>query len=232
MIPLRDTTRSSSFPVINTILIVSNVIVFLYEISLGQGSNRFIFQHGLIPGLLFSSTNMGIVERFSPLFTSLFIHGGFLHLLGNMLFLYIFGDNVEDKMGHFKYLVFYIICGFSAATFQTLTDIHSTIPMVGASGAISGVLGAYLVYFPKSRILTLLPIFFFIQLIHIPAAVFIIVWFIFQFLSGVATLPAKPGIGGVAFWAHIGGFVSGLILARFFNKKRGMRISRFSKYYH
>jgi rhomboid family protein len=232
MIPLRDTTRSSSFPVVNIILIISNVIVFLYEISLGQGSDRFIFQHGLIPGLLFSSTNVGFAERYSPLFTSQFIHGGFLHLLGNMLFLYIFGDNVEDKMGHFKYLIFYIICGFSAGIFQTLTNIHSTIPMIGASGAISGVLGAYLIFFPRSRILTLLPIFFFIQLIHIPAAVFIIIWFIFQFLSGVATLPAKPGIGGIAFWAHIGGFVSGLILARFFNKKGSIRISRVSKYYH
>ncbi|MGB7292841.1 MAG: rhomboid family intramembrane serine protease [Thermodesulfobacteriota bacterium] len=232
MIPLRDTTRSSSFPVVNTILIISNVIVFLYEISLGQGSNRFIIQHGLIPGLLFSSTDMGIVERFSPFLTSLFIHGGFLHLVGNMLFLYIFGDNVEDKMGHFKYLIFYISCGFFAALFQMLTNIHSTIPMIGASGAISGVLGAYLIFFPKSRILTLLPIFFFIQLIHIPAAVFIIVWFIFQFLSGVATLPAKPGVGGVAFWAHIGGFVSGLILARFFHKKGSLSTSRFSKYYN
>ncbi len=232
MIPLRDTTRSSSFPVVNTILIISNVIVFLYELSLGQGSNRFIFQHGLIPELLFSSTNLGISERFSPFFTSLFLHGGFLHLLGNMLFLYIFGDNVEDKMGHFKYLVFYIICGFSAAIFQTLTNIHSTVPMIGASGAISGVLGAYLIFFPKSRILTLLPIFFFIQLVHIPAAVFIIIWFIFQFLSGVATLPAEPGIGGIAFWAHIGGFASGLILARFFHKNGSIRISRVSKYHH
>ena len=232
MIPLRDTTRSDSFPVVNTILIISNVIVFLYELSLGQGFNHFIFQHGLIPGSLLSSTNTEIVERFSPFFTSLFIHGGFLHLLGNILFLYIFGDNVEDKMGHFKYLVFYIICGFSAAIFQTLTNIHSPIPMIGASGAISGVLGAYLIFFPKSRILTLLPIFFFIQLIHIPAAVFIFVWFIFQFLSGMATLPAKPGIGGVAFWAHIGGFVSGLILARFFHKGGSIRISRVSKFYH
>ena len=206
--------------------------MFLYELSLGQGSNRFILQHGLIPELLFSSTNLGISERFSPFFTSLFLHGGFLHLLGNMLFLYIFGDNVEDKMGHFKYLVFYIICGFSAAIFQTLTNIHSTVPMIGASGAISGVLGAYLIFFPKSRILTLLPIFFFIQLIHIPAAVFIIIWFIFQFLSGVATLPVEPGIGGIAFWAHIGGFVSGLILARFFHKKGSIQISRVSKYHH
>jgi membrane associated rhomboid family serine protease len=232
MIPLRDTTRSNSFPVVNTILIISNVIVFLYEISLGQGSNRFIFQHGLIPELLFSSTNVAIVERFSPAFTSLFIHGGLLHLLGNMLFLYVFGDNVEARMGHLSYLAFYVICGFSAAIFQTLTNIHSMIPMIGASGAISGVLGAYLIFFPKSRILTLLPIFFFIQLIHIPAALFIIVWFIFQFVSGMATLPAKPGIGGVAFWAHVGGFVAGLILARFFQKKETIRFNRFSKYYH
>jgi membrane associated rhomboid family serine protease len=232
MIPLRDTTRSRSFPVANTILIILNVIVFFYEISLGTGLDRFIFHHGLIPELLFSSTDMGFIKRFSPFFTSLFIHGGFLHLLGNMLFLYIFGDNVEDKMGHFKYLIFYIICGFSAAIFQTLTNVHSAIPMIGASGAISGVLGAYLIFFPKSRILTLLPIFFFIQLIHIPAAVFIFIWFIIQFLSGVSTLSAKPGIGGVAFWAHIGGFVSGLILARFFQKKESIRLSRLSKYYH
>jgi len=232
MIPLRDTTRSSSFPVVNTILIILNVTLFLYEIYLGKGLDRFIFHHGLIPELLFSSTNLGIVERFSPFFTSLFIHGGVLHLLGNMLFLYIFGDNVEGRMGHFKYLVFYIICGFSAAAFQTMINIHSTIPMIGASGAISGVLGAYLIFFPRSRILTLLPIFFFIQLIHIPAAVFILIWFIIQFLSGVSTLSAKPGIGGIAFWAHIGGFVAGLILARFFQKKESIRINRFSKYYH
>lgn len=232
MIPLRDTTRSSSFPVVNTIFIISNVIVFLYEIQLGKGLERFIFQYGLVPEFLFSAKGIGFTERFSPFFTSLFIHGGFLHLIGNMLFLYIFGDNVEDRMGHFRYLVFYLLCGFSAAAFQTLTNIHSEIPMIGASGAISGVLGAYLIFFPRSRILTLLPIFFFIQLVHIPAMVFIIVWFIFQFLSGMATLPAKPGIGGVAFWAHIGGFLSGLILARFFQRKRWIRTNLSSKYYH
>lgn len=232
MIPLRDTIRSSSFPFVNITLIILNVLVFLYELYLGSNLNQFIFDYGLIPSSLFSNESLGFVERFSKLFTSMFLHGGLLHLIGNMLFLYIFGDNVEDRMGHFKYLIFYLLSGIAAAIFQTITNIHSTIPMVGASGAISGVLGAYITFFPRSRVLALVPIFFFIQLIHIPAAIFIFIWFIIQFISGVSTFPVSEDTGGIAFWAHIGGFIGGLILARFFQKKGYVQVDRLSKYYH
>ena len=162
----------------------------------------------------------------------MFLHGGWLHIIGNTLFLFIFGDNVEARMGHMRYLVFYLICGLAAALFQIITNVSSVIPMIGASGAISGVLGAYITFYPKSKILTLVPIFFFIQLIHIPAAIFIFIWFIIQFLSGVGSLGASQEIGGVAFWAHIGGFIAGLILARYF-QKGGLRVAGGSgRYYH
>jgi membrane associated rhomboid family serine protease len=162
----------------------------------------------------------------------MFLHGGWLHLIGNVLFLYIFGGNVESRMGHVGYLAFYLICGFAAAAMQFLTNVSSAIPMVGASGAISGVLGAYITLFPRSKILTLIPIFFFIQLIHIPAAVFIFIWFIIQFLSGVSSLGQTGDTGGVAFWAHIGGFVAGLILVRFFVKGGLQAVGSGRRFYH
>lgn len=233
MIPLRDTTKSAGFPFINITLIIISVLIFLYEAALGQNMIIFIYEYGLVPQkVISSSSSAGIYERLYPFFSSMFLHGGWLHLIGNMLFLYIFGDNVEGRMGHFKYLVFYIVCGLAAAVFQFITNIHSEIPMVGASGAISGVLGAYIVFFPRSRILTLVPIFFFIQLIHVPAAVFIFIWFIIQFLSGVSTLGTPSDTGGVAFWAHIGGFVAGLILARYFAKGAYDFKKLTGRYYH
>jgi membrane associated rhomboid family serine protease len=233
MIPLRDTTKSPGFPFVNVTLIVLCVLVFLFEASLGQNMIIFIYEFGLVPANVISTTSgAGFYDRIYPFFSSMFIHGGWLHLIGNMLFLYIFGDNVEGRMGHFRYLLFFIVCGFAAAGFQFITNIHSDIPMVGASGAISGILGAYITLFPRSRILTLVPIFFFIQLIHIPAAVFIFIWFIIQFLSGLGTLNVPKETGGVAFWAHIGGFVAGLILARFFVKKQYRFSEPTRKYYH
>ena len=219
MIPLRDTARLSTFPIINIIFIAINIIIFVYEQSLGNRLNQFIYHYGLVPAILFSNAELSVTDRFLPFMSSMFLHGGWLHLIGNMLFLYIFGDNVEDRLGHLKYAVFYIICGLIAAMFQVATNLHSNIPMVGASGAISGVLGAYLLFFPKSKVLTLVPIFIFIQFIHIPAAVFILIWFGFQLLSGIGTLSISHGMGGVAFWAHIGGFIGGLILAKPFQKK-------------
>ena len=233
MIPLRDMTKSPVFPYVNTALIIVNVLVFLYSYSIGDYMNLFILRYGLIPAKVFSSVpDIATAERVYPFFTSMFLHGGWLHLIGNMLFLYIFGDNVEGRMGHFRYLVFYLVCGLIAALFQFVTNIHSIIPMVGASGAISGVLGAYITFYPRSRILTLVPIFFFIQFIHIPAAVFIFVWFIIQFLSGLGSLNAPKESGGVAFWAHIGGFVAGLLLARFFDKNPYLRQASTGGYYH
>jgi len=232
MIPLRDTTKSGVFPFVNLTLITINIVVFLYEASLGRNMHHFILDYGLIPAKVFSSANIGLGERLFPFISSMFIHGGWLHIIGNALFLFIFGDNVEARMGHFKYLVFYIVCGLAAAVFQIVTNLSSVIPMVGASGAISGVLGAYITYYPKSKILTLVPIFFFIQLIYIPAAIFIFVWFIIQFLSGVGSLGAAQNTGGVAFWAHIGGFLAGLILARYFQKGRFRVAGDGGRYYH
>ncbi|MFI5322298.1 MAG: rhomboid family intramembrane serine protease [Thermodesulfobacteriota bacterium] len=203
----------------NTALIILNAAVFLYEFTLGENMITFIFRYGFIPAKVFSaSSNITITERLYPFVTSMFLHGGWLHLIGNMLFLYIFGDNVEGRMGHFKYIIFYIVCGLAAASFQFITYTQSVIPMIGASGAISGVLGAYITFYPRSKILTLVPIFFLIQLVNIPASLFIIYWFLIQFLSGLSTLNLHRETGGVAFWAHIGGFVAGLMLARFFDR--------------
>ncbi len=232
MIPLRDTTKSGAFPFVNLTLITINILVFLYEFSLGENIHNFIFEYGLIPAKVFSSANIDLGERLFPFISSMFIHAGWMHIIGNALFLFIFGDNVEARMGHFKYLIFYIVCGLAAAFFQIITSLDSVIPMVGASGAISGVLGAYISFFPKSKILTLIPIFFFIRLIHIPAAIFIFVWFIIQFISGIGSLGMTQDTGGVAFWAHIGGFVAGLILARFFQKGRLRVVGDGGRYYH
>ncbi len=220
MIPLRDRIRSESFPFINITLIVINVIVFFYEYSLGSGLNAFIYEYGLVPASLHSSEGAGFFDRIYPFFTSMFLHGGWLHLIGNMLYLYIFGDNVEDRMGHFKYLIFYLLGGLGGAVAQVIVSINSTIPMVGASGAISGVLGAYILFFPRARILTLVPIFFFIQIIEIPALVFLFFWFFMQLFYGVASLTVTQTTGGVAFMAHVGGFIAGFLLAKFFQKNR------------
>jgi len=233
MIPLRDLTRSNSFPFVNLTFITINILAFLYEQSLGKQLNEFIYQYGLVPSFLFSKENITITQRFSPFKFSMFLHGGWMHLIGNILFLYIFGKNVEDRMGHIKYFFFYLAVGIIAAVFQIATNLKSTIPMVGASGAISGVLGAYLLFLPRSRILTLVPIFIFIHFMRIPAAVFILIWFAFQLLSGVGILSISQSMGGVAFWAHIGGFIGGLMLAKSFQKKGYKILGNFkTKYYH
>lgn len=231
MIPLRDTTSTPGIPFVNITLIAACILVFIYEYSLGTRLSAFIDVYGLIPANVFAP-GFTLGERIYPFFSSMFLHGGWLHLIGNVLFLYIFGGNVESRMGHVGYLAFYLICGFAAAAMQFLTNVNSAIPMVGASGAISGVLGAYITLFPRSKILTLIPIFFFIQLIHIPAAVFIFIWFIIQFLSGVSSLGQTGDTGGVAFWAHIGGFVAGLILVRFFVKGGLQAVGSGRRFYH
>ncbi|HEX3033532.1 MAG TPA: rhomboid family intramembrane serine protease [Thermodesulfobacteriota bacterium] len=220
MIPLRDTIRSRGFPFVNVTLIIVNVLIFFYEFSLGNDLNRFIYEYGLVPASLHPSRDIGLFERTYPFFTSMFLHGGWLHLIGNMLYLYIFGDNVEDRMGHFKYLIFYLLAGLGGAIAQVIFSINSTIPMVGASGAISGILGAYILFFPRSRILTLVPIFFFIQIIEIPAVVFLFFWFLMQLFYGVASLAVTQTTGGVAFMAHVGGFIAGFFLAKLFQKDR------------
>lgn len=218
MIPLRDTNRSAHFPVMNWLLIISNVLVFFYELSLSQGdliqlSNQF----SLVPARL----NDAPLQYAITVLTSMFMHAGWFHVLSNLWVLFIFGDNVEDHMGLIAYLIFYLLCGTAAALMQTFIFPGSQVPVIGASGAIAGVLGAYMFYFPSARVVTLIPIFFFISLIEVPALVFIGFWFVTQIFSGLASIGIESG--GVAWWAHIGGFVVGLVLSPLFARRRPTR---------
>lgn len=204
MIPLRDVIPSRTRPGVTITLIVINVAVYLFELLLtDRGRDAFIVAFGLVPAYFSVIT----------VFTSMFVHGGFAHVAGNMLFLWIFGDNVEDRMGHGRFIFFYLACGTIAALAQTALSPNSLVPMVGASGAIAGVMGAYLVLYPRSRILMLFP--FPPILFELPAVLFLVMWFLVQFLNGVNQLPVfeRNAIsGGVAFWAHVMGFVAGLAL--------------------
>src|SRR6266508_2565838 len=203
MIPLRDVIPSRTTPVITISIIALNVLVFLYQLTLGGQVNDFILYFGLIPAAF----------SWVAVFTSMFVHGGFLHVGGNMLYLWIFGDNVEDRMGHGRFLVFYLLCGVAAALAQAIIDPDSVVPMVGASGAIAGVMGAYFVLYPRSRIVTLIPLFVYFQVIEVPAILFLGIWFVMQFLSGVGSIVTTAGggpAGGVAIWAHVAGFVAGI----------------------
>lgn len=217
MIPLKDTIRSRSFPVVNFTIIGINVLIFLYEFSLGRQIEPFIRNWGLTPVRFFWGLHHNLGDAIYPIFSSMFLHAGWLHVLGNMWFLYIFGDNVEDRVGHVGYIFFYLLCGVGAALSQTLLLRDSSVPMVGASGAIAGVLGAYFLLFPHARVLTLVPIFIFIQLVEIPAFVFLLIWFLLQFLTMTPMQSAAEG--GVAWWAHIGGFLVGMFLIFFFKKR-------------
>ncbi len=216
MIPLRDVIPSRTRPVVTVTLIVLNALVFLQQLGLSpQLGEAFVFRFGLVPAD-FSWINV---------LTSMFVHGGLMHVGGNMLYLWIFGDNVEDRMGHGRFLVFYLLSGAGAALAQTVADPSSPIPMVGASGAIAGVMGAYFVLYPKSRVLTLLP--FPITVVEIPAVYFLGIWFVMQFVNGMASLaPAADGAmaGGVAFWAHAAGFGVGAVLVFLFRRPERARI--------
>ena len=206
MFPLRDTQPSYSRPVVTVLLIVLNVLVFLREFSLDDYSrNAFIAMYGLTPDAF----------HIQNILTSMFVHGGWMHVLGNMWFLWIFGDNIEDILGHGKYLLFYLLCGVAAALAQVLIDPFSRVPMVGASGAIAGVMGAYMVRFPRSRILTFAFIFFFVTTFEVPAWLMLIYWFAVQLFSGVGSIGfTQASQGGTAFFAHIGGFIAGIVLIR------------------
>jgi membrane associated rhomboid family serine protease len=216
MIPLRDVIPSRTTPVITIALITANVLVFLYELSLGRELETFIAVFGLIPA---DFTLMTLV-------TSMFLHGGLLHVGSNMLYLWIFGDNVEDRMGHGRFLVFYFLCGAAAAVAQTMMQPDSTVPMVGASGAVAGVMGAYFVLYPRSKIVTLVPIFIFIQLIEVPAILFLGLWFLLQFVSGLGSMAAaaREEVGGIAFWAHIAGFAAGVAGVFVFRRPERQRV--------
>jgi membrane associated rhomboid family serine protease len=207
MFPIRDTQPSYSRPLVTSVIIALNVAVFLHEVTLDAYSRNFLIaQYGLVPARFHASA----------LITSMFLHGGWMHIIGNMWFLWIFGGNVEDRMGPVAYLMFYLTCGVGSSIAQTAFSWGSHVPALGASGAIAGVLGAYIIYFPGSQILTLVILFIFWFRAQIPAVVFIGLWFLVQFLSGVGALGASSAnaSGGVAWWAHVGGFVLGMLLAK------------------
>lgn len=205
MIPIKDDIPSRSYPIVNVTLIVINVIVFFFELSLGDNLEPFIRKYAVIPIKYFYSgirledgsvILFSLEERIIPLFTSMFLHGGWLHLIGNMLYLWIFGDNVEDRMGHFRYILFYLLCGLAAAGAHIFTNPESNIPTVGASGAISGVLGAYLMLYPMARIIVIIPILFFWDVIKLPALIVLSFWFVTQIFQGTLALAIETSATG------------------------------------
>jgi len=220
MIPLRDTIPVRRFPIVNTALIVLNVLVFLFESILPpEQLDQVIWLGGLVPTAFWQGGGLG---RWLPLFTSMFLHGGWWHLISNMLALYIFGDNVEDHLGHFRYPLFYLFGGLAASAAHLVAYSKSPLPTVGASGAIAGVLGAYLILYPYARVVTLVPIFYFIRIVQIPALIYLGFWFISQLFNGLFALAATADVmqaGGVAWWAHIGGFVFGLAVVRLISSR-------------
>jgi membrane associated rhomboid family serine protease len=217
MIPLRDTVPSRSFPFVNWLLIVLNVVVFLVILSLRSDAEGFVAALGLVPKRLLTDPQPW--ELVTP-FTSMFLHGGWAHLLGNMLALYVFGDNVEDRLGSGRYLVFYLLCGLVAAFAHVVINAESTVPTIGASGAISGVLAAYVVFYPTSRVITLVLLLFLPWFVQIPATIYIGFWFVAQLLNGVLTVvKGQQAMGGVAWWAHVGGFLAGLTFAPLFARR-------------
>ena len=218
MIPLKDVNPSRSFPIVNLTIIVLCSLIWLYEWSLLRHDPKlfefFLRQWGLVPAEL--------TDKPYSLITHMFLHGSWGHIIGNMWFLWVFGDNVEDKLGKVRYIIFYLLSGLGAAVTQTAISLAfggANVPMVGASGAISGVLGAYMKMFPNARVIALVPVFFFLTLMELPALVFIGIWFFIQILNGIITLPFI-GYGGVAWYAHIGGFLAGYYLVDFFYKRK------------
>lgn len=221
MIPLRDDNPTRTFAFFTLLLIVANVAVFLYELTLPASGqlDTLIDDFGLVPSQVLHNP----VAAGSAV-TSIFLHGGWMHLIGNMLYLWIFGNNIEDSMGHVRFLCFYLICGLAAAAAQVAVSPESNVPMIGASGAVSGILGAYLLLFPRARVLMVVPIWIFLKLVYVPAWLVLLFWFGMQLLSAMTTVGRYLG-GGVAFWAHIGGFAAGMLLIPFF-KKRSARLFR------
>lgn len=224
MIPLKDDNPTQSAPIVTIGLIVINSLIFIYQLNLSpEGLEAFLYRYGAIP-LRLVAPDISLPLSAPPLpfgltiFSSMFLHGGLFHLLGNMLYLWIFGNNVEDYLGHIKFLGFYLLSGFLAAFIHTLSDLHSHVPMIGASGAIAGVLGAYLVLFPRANISTLFIFFIFFKVINVPAVLILGLWFVIQLVN------AGTVGGSVAWFAHVGGFLAGVVLIRLFGKRKAYRI--------
>jgi membrane associated rhomboid family serine protease len=218
MIPLRDTIQSEHYPIVNTIIISLNVLLFFLTPSRGPELSQFMLTYGLVPARYSTpeiASHFGFGQQAFAFLSFMFLHGGFWHLLGNMWFLYIFGDNVEDRLGSLRYLFFYLLCGWASGVTHLVMNWHSQLPTIGASGAIAGVMGAYLLLYPRSRILTLIPIFFIPYFVEIPAFFFLGLWFFLQFLSAAGT---QAETAGIAWWAHIGGFLFGMAFLKMLSK--------------
>lgn len=212
MIPLKDDNPTNRFPIVTVLLVALNIVVFLYELTLGPTAlEAFIRTHAFIPADFLADPFS--VQQWMTVFAAMFMHAGFLHIGGNMLYLWIFGNNVEDRMGSVPFLLFYLLAGFAATVAQAFAAPASTVPNLGASGAIAGVLGSYILLYPGAAVLTLIPIFFFIEVARIPAFVVIGFWFVLQLANGIASLAPAISQGGVAYFAHIGGFAAGLAVA-------------------
>jgi membrane associated rhomboid family serine protease len=218
MIPLRDTIPTRSVPFVNNLLIAANVLGFLLELAQGARLDEFLNAFAYVPARLFRGGDLG--HDLLTIVTAMFLHGGLGHLIGNLLYLWIFGDNVEDALGHGRYLVFYLACGFAATFTQTLFFPTSEVPNIGASGAIAGALGGYFLLYPRARVVTLVPLFFLFPLIEIPAGLYLFFWFLMQFLMGGSALASAQRGGGVAWWAHVGGFLAGLVLVKLMQPRR------------
>jgi membrane associated rhomboid family serine protease len=231
MIPLRDDVPSRTYPFVTVALILANGAAFVWELGLGREIERALYGLAVIPALFAGGDGvfgpLDVVRTtLDPAFllrtlSAMFLHGGWAHIFSNMLYLWIFGDNVEDRMGHFRYLVFYLLCGVLASYVHVFADASSRLPSIGASGAIAGVLGAYLLLYPRARVVVAFPppLIFFFPLIQVPAPLLLGVWFLQQFLSGALSLAETAETGGVAWWAHIGGFAAGALLVGAFQKK-------------
>ena len=224
MFPIQDSVPSRSVPVVTHALILVNAVVFFFELMLPrQGLEQLFYLFGLVPARFTHpdwAAYVGFpVDSYWAILTHQFLHGGWLHIVANMWTLWIFGDNVEDRMGPLRFIIFYLVCGVLAALTQVLVTPDATIPSVGASGAIAGVLGAYLLFFPTARLIVLIPILFFPFFFELPAVIFLVFWFFIQLFSGTAILASPQQVGGIAFWAHIGGFIAGILLCRFFVRR-------------
>jgi len=229
MLPLKDTVRSRSFPFVNWMLIILNILAFFWLLSLGRQAEPATRLLGVVPARLLNDPSS---FQLFTVFSSMFLHGGWLHLFSNMLALYIFGDNVEDRLGSLRYLLFYLFCGAAAAFVHIFFNPGSTLPTIGASGAISGVLAAYFLFFPTARVISFVPLFFVPWLMEIPAVIYLGIWFVSQLFNGLlSVVSGAMAYGGVAWWAHVGGFVAGLLVAPLLARRRYIRRTYLDEYF-
>lgn len=221
MIPLHDDNPTHTMPLVTMAFIILCVLAFFWQLSFGSDMQQVVYSLGATPAILFGyydlPTELSRVPDWMTAFTSMFLHGGWMHLIGNMLYLWIFGNNVEDAMGHVRFVIFYLLCGLVALFANALPDTASTIPMIGASGAISGILGAYLLLYPHARVLVAIPLGFFIHTVRLPAAWVLVFWFVLQLINTAASSGSEGG--GIAWLAHVGGFVAGMVMIPFFKHK-------------